>query len=103
MIARTWQGWTAADAADDFQHFFETEVVTHLKQSPGFRGAHLLRRQDGDEVAFTSVTFFAGMDDVRMFAGDHPELAHVEDTGRRSLTHWDDHIAHHDVAVDLPQ
>ena len=103
MIARTWRGWASAATADDYQDHYETEVAEHLRQVPGFRGARLLRRQDGDEVMFTSITFFSSMDDVRTFAGEDPRQAVVEESARRALTRWDDHVTHHDVAVDLPR
>jgi hypothetical protein len=38
---------------------------------------HWNRRQRGDEVAFTSITFFASMDDVHAFAGTNPDNAVV--------------------------
>jgi hypothetical protein len=101
MIARTCRGWASTTTADDYQHHYECEVVEHLQQVAGFCGARLLRRQD-DEVMFTSITFFTGMDDdVRAFAGEDPEQAVVEDTARRALTRWDERVTHHDVAVDL--
>ncbi|HEY4024503.1 MAG TPA: antibiotic biosynthesis monooxygenase [Pseudonocardiaceae bacterium] len=101
MIARTWQGWASPDKADDYQHHYESEVAQHLRQVPGFLGARLLRRQDGDEVLFTSITFFTSIDDVRAFAGDNHDEAVVEDTARRALNRWDDHVSHHEIAVDL--
>jgi heme-degrading monooxygenase HmoA len=72
-----------------------------LRQVPGFRGARLLRQDDGEEVMFTSLTFFGSMDDVRAFAGDEPDLAVVEDTAQRALTRWDSHVTHHEVVIDL--
>jgi heme-degrading monooxygenase HmoA len=101
MIARTWRGWASKATADDYRVHYETEVAEHLRQVPGFRGARLLRRDDGDEVLFTSITFFTAMADVRGFAGDDPERAVVEETARRALSRWDDRVTHHEVTVDL--
>lgn len=105
MIARVWRGWAPAATAGDYQHHYESEVAEHLRQVPGFRGARLLRHDDGEgdgaEVMFTSITYFAGMDAVRAFAGADPEQAVVEDTARRALTRWDERVTHHEVAVDL--
>ena len=101
MIARTWQGWAWSATADDYQRHYETEVTEHLRRIAGFRGARLLRRQRGDEVAFTSITFFASLDDVHAFAGNNPDNAVVEDTARRVLSRWDHHVAHHEVALDI--
>jgi heme-degrading monooxygenase HmoA len=101
MIARIWRGWASATTADDYQHHYESEVSGNLRQVTGFCGARLLRRQDGEEVMFTSVTFFTRMDDVRAFAGKDPERAVVEETGRRALTRWDERVTHHEVTVDV--
>jgi heme-degrading monooxygenase HmoA len=101
MIARTWRGWASPTTADDYQHHYETEVAEHLQQVAGFCGARLLRRHDGDEVMFTSITFFTNMHDVRAFAGADPEQAVVEQTARRALTRWDERVTHHEVIVDL--
>ena len=101
MIARTWQGWAPPATADDYQRHYETEVAEHLRQVPGFRGARLLRRPDGDEVLFTSITYFGSMDDVRAFAGVDAERAVVADEARRALTRWDERVTHHEVVADL--
>jgi heme-degrading monooxygenase HmoA len=101
MIARTWRGWASPSSADDYQHHYETEVAEHLHQIAGFRGARLLRHDDGEEVQFTSITFFRSMDDVRTFAGEEPEQAVVEEAARRALTRWDRRVRHDDVVVDF--
>jgi heme-degrading monooxygenase HmoA len=101
MIARTWRGWAPAATADDYQRHYATDVAEHLRDLPGFRGARLLRRPDGEEVEFTSITFFTDLDAVRGFAGDSYEEAVVEDNARRALSRWDDHVSHAEVAVAL--
>jgi heme-degrading monooxygenase HmoA len=101
MIARTWRGWASSATADEYQHHYATDVAQHLQQVPGFCGARLLRRQDGDEVMFTSIAFFTSMDDVRAFAGADPEQPVLEETARRALTRWDERVTHHEVTVDL--
>lgn len=87
--------------ADDYQRHYEDEVTRHLRHVAGFRGARLLRRIDGDEVLFTSIVFFDGMDDVRGFAGDDVERAVVEDAARQVLSRWDERVTHHEVAVEV--
>jgi heme-degrading monooxygenase HmoA len=101
MIARIWHGWAPQETAADYQHHYESEVNEHLRAVSGFRGARLLRRDDGQEVMFTSITYFESLDAVRAFAGADYERAVVEDAARRALSHWDDRVTHHDVAADL--
>ena len=101
MIARIWRGWAPSATADDYQRHYETEVSEHLRAVSGFRGAQLLRRQDGGEVMFTSVTFFTSLDAIRGFAGDDYEVAIVEDAARRALSRWDQRVSHHEVVAEL--
>jgi heme-degrading monooxygenase HmoA len=101
MIARTWHGWASAANAQDYQHHYESEVARHLRGVAGFRGARLLRRVDGNEVMFTSITFFTGIEAVRAFSGEDYQQALVEEAARAALTHWDEQVSHDEVAVDL--
>jgi heme-degrading monooxygenase HmoA len=101
VIARVWRGWASAVTAGDYERHYEGEVAANLRRVTGFRGARLLRHQDGDEVRFTSVTFFDSMDDVRAFAGEDVTRAVLEDAARAALARWDATVTHHEVAVDV--
>jgi heme-degrading monooxygenase HmoA len=101
LIARIWHGWAPRATAGDYQRHYESEVSGHLRGIDGFRGARLLRQDAGEEVMFTSIAFFTGIDAVRGFAGADYEQA-VEEAARRALSRWDDRVSHHEVAVDVP-
>jgi hypothetical protein len=101
MIARLWRGWAPPATADDYQRHYETEVSEHLHSVGGFRGGRLLRLQDGQEVMFTSITFFVSLDAIRSFAGVDYELAVVADAARQALSHWDERVSHHEVVAAL--
>ena len=101
MIARIWRGWAPLATADDYQRHYRTEVREHLRTVSGFRGARLLRQDDGREVMFTSITFFTSLDAVRGFAGDDYELAVVEDAARQALSRWEERVSHHEVVAEL--
>jgi hypothetical protein len=101
MIARIWRGWAPLASADDYQRHYRTEVGEHLRAVSGFRGARPLRQQDGQEVTFTSITFFASLDAVRGFAGENYEQAVVEDAARHALSRWDERVSHHEVAAEF--
>jgi len=101
VIARMWRGWAPLATADDYQRHYESEVSNHLRSVNGFRGARLLRQDNGHEVMFTSIAFFTGLDAIRAFAGDDYEQAVVEADARRALSRWDERVSHHEVAIDL--
>lgn len=102
MIARIFHGWTPRERADDYQRHYETEVTEHLRSVSGFVGAQLLRRDEGEGVQFTSITWFADLAAVRGFAGDDYEQAVIEDAARAVFSRWDERVTHHDVAFALP-
>ena len=101
VIARIWRGWAPVATAGDYQRHYQTEVGEHWRAVGGFRGARLLRQEDGQEVLFTSITFFTGLDAIRGFAGDDCEQAVVEDAARQALSRWDERVSHHDVAAEF--
>ena len=101
MITRIWRGWAPTATADDYQCHYETEVSEHLHLVGGFRGARLLRQEDGQEVMFTSIAFFTSLDAVRGFAGDDYDVAVVEEAARRALSRWDERVSHHEVVAVL--
>jgi len=55
-MARVWRRWAPQAWAGDYQRHYETEVSEQLRAVSGFRGAQLLRRDEGGEVSFTSIT-----------------------------------------------
>jgi len=101
MIARMWRGWAPTPTAEAYRLHYESEVAAQLRNVEGFLGARLLRRNQGEEVQFTSITYFTGLDAVRAFAGADYTRAVLTDEARRVLSHWDDHVTHHDVVTDL--
>jgi heme-degrading monooxygenase HmoA len=101
MIARIWRGWAPQATADDYQRHYESAVSGHLRTVDGFCGARLLRRRDGEEVMFTSITFFSSLAAVRGFAGEKYEQAVVAEAARQALSQWDEQVSHHEVAIDI--
>jgi heme-degrading monooxygenase HmoA len=101
MIARIWRGWAPLATADDYQRHYSSEVSGHLQAVSGFRGARLLRHDNGQEVMFTSITCFTTLDAVRAFAGDDYEQAVVEEPARQALSRWEQRVSHHEVAIDV--
>lgn len=101
VIARVWRGWTGAQDADRYDRHYRSEVVSTLRQVPGFRGARLLRREAEVETEFISLTFFDDLDAIRAFAGEDLETAVVADEARRVLVRFDTRVLHYDVALDV--
>ena len=65
-----------------------------MRGIPGFCNAEVLRRGDGTEVAFISLTRFDSLEAIRAFAGEDHETAVIEPPARALLSHCDDRAQH---------
>jgi antibiotic biosynthesis monooxygenase (ABM) superfamily enzyme len=99
VITRLWRGWTATENADAYERFLLTELFPSMRGIPGFRGAEVLRRPDGDEVGFVTLTRFDSLDAVRAFAGDHYEVPVLEPQALALLSRYDERALHFDTAT----
>jgi len=99
VIARLWHGWTRREDAEAYEEFLRTAMFPSMHRVAGFRGAELLRRDAGDEVALVTITRFDSVDAVRAFAGEDYELAVVEPEARRLLARFDERSTHYEIAI----
>ena len=97
MIARTWRGATAATDADTYVTYLQDTGLKEYRDTPGNRGALLLRRIEGDLAEFVTLTFWDDMDAVKRFAGDQPERAVYYPEDERFLIEREDTVLHFDV------
>ena len=100
MIARLWHGWTTPENADAYEEFLRTKMFPSIRRVPGYLGADLLRRADGEEIAFVTITRFDSLDAVRAFAGEAYEQAVVEPEARELLSRFDARSEHYEVVID---
>jgi antibiotic biosynthesis monooxygenase (ABM) superfamily enzyme len=100
VIAQLWHGWTAPENADAYEEFLRTKMFPSIHRVPGYLGADLLRRQDGDEIAFVTITRFESLESVRTFAGEDYQTAVVEPEARRLLSRFDRRSEHYAIVID---
>jgi antibiotic biosynthesis monooxygenase (ABM) superfamily enzyme len=100
VIARIWHGWTAPENADAYEEFLRTKMFPSIHRVPGYLGADLLRRADGGEIAFITITRFESLDAIREFAGEDYEQAVVEPEARALLSRFDERSTHYEVVLD---
>jgi antibiotic biosynthesis monooxygenase (ABM) superfamily enzyme len=98
MITRLWRGWTARENAEAYERFLFTELFPQMRAISGFRGADVLRRNDGAEVAFVTLTRFDTLEAIRAFAGDDYEVPVLEPTARVLLSRYDTKALHFETA-----
>jgi antibiotic biosynthesis monooxygenase (ABM) superfamily enzyme len=94
VITRLWRGWTSPENADAYEEFLLTELFPSMRHIQGFRGADVLRRTDGDAVAFVTLTRFDSLEDIRAFAGDEYERPVLEPRARALLSRHEEEATH---------
>jgi hypothetical protein len=84
VITRIWRGWTTPENADAYQRIVSQEVLPGIaaRNLDGYHGAYLLRRDLGGEVEFATIMLFDTLEQVRGFAGEDYESAHVPPKAR---------------------
>jgi heme-degrading monooxygenase HmoA len=99
MIARVWHGWAARGNAEAYDTLLRTSVLPALRRVEGYRGARVLRRPDGEETEFVTITVFDSIDAVRAFAGAEYDRAVVSPEARRLLSRFDERTRLYDLAI----
>lgn len=102
MISRIWKGWTTPENAAAYQQLLETEILPGIarRQISGYRGAHLLRRDLGNEVEFVTILWFDSLESVKEFAGKDYDIAVVSPKASQVLSRYDERSAHYDVVIE---
>ena len=98
MITRLWRGWTRPDDADPYERFLLDELFPAMPSIDGFVSADVLRRPDGDEEAFVTLTRFTSLDAIRAFAGDDYERPVLEPRALELLSHYDELAQHFETS-----
>jgi antibiotic biosynthesis monooxygenase (ABM) superfamily enzyme len=101
MIARIWSGWTTPGNADAYQKLISEKILpgTAARNLDGYHGAYFLRRENGDEVQFTTIMLFDSIDSIRAFAGEDYETAYVPREAAALLARFDPRSVHHETLL----
>ena len=103
MISRVWHGWTSRENADKYEALLRAEVLPGIHRIKGYGGAFLLRRNDGNEVEFITITQFADMDAVKAFAGEDYSRAVIAPGASKLLTRYDERSQHYETLLTPEQ
>jgi heme-degrading monooxygenase HmoA len=97
VIARIWRGAVRRDDADAYAEYIGETGLAGYVETPGNRGAWLLRRDDGDRTEFITFTFWESLDAIRGFAGDDVEAAVFYPEDDRYLIERESRVKHYEV------
>ncbi len=101
MIARIWHDWTGPADAKTYETMLRDEIFPSIatRKIPGYRGAELFIREDGDEVQFVTLLRFDSMDAVKIFAGEDESRPVIYPKAERLLTRMDERSQHYRIAL----
>jgi antibiotic biosynthesis monooxygenase (ABM) superfamily enzyme len=99
MIARIWHGWTKPPDAKTYENMLRDEILPGIarRNIPGYRGAELFIREDGDEVQFVTVLRFDSMETVKEFAGADESRPVIYPKAEPLLTRMDERSQHYRI------
>ena len=75
MIARIWRGAVRSDDADEYAQYIRDTGFAEYGRTAGNRGAWMLRRDDGGETEFITLSMWDSRDAIKAFAGEDIEAA----------------------------
>jgi heme-degrading monooxygenase HmoA len=94
---RTWRGVVRSRDADHYADYIRETGFTAYGETPGNRGAWLLRREDGDQTEFVTLSLWDSRESIVAFAGEDIEAAVLYDEDAKYLI-GESTTTHHDVA-----
>ena len=97
MIARIWRGAVRRQDGDTYAQYIKDTGFAGYRETPGNRGAWMLRRDLGDRTEFVTFTLWETLEAVKAFAGEDYETAVYYPEDDRFLVERDELCAHYDV------
>ena len=97
MIARIWHGRTIIAKADAYLAFLEERAIPDYTSIPGNRGAWVLRRDEGDEAHFLTLSLWDSMEAIEAFAGEDVAKAKYYPEDRDFLLDFEPEVTHYEV------
>ena len=92
------EGRRARADADAYADYMRETGFAAYGETPGNRGAWLLRRDDGDRTEFITLSMWDSYDAIQAFAGDDIEAAVLYPEDERYLIDGCSAVTHYEVA-----
>jgi heme-degrading monooxygenase HmoA len=97
MIARIWHGVTNASQAEEYLGFLIERAIPDYESIEGNRGAYTLRRMEGEQAHFLTLTFWDSTEAIRRFAGADIEQAKYYPEDANFLLEFEPTVTHYQV------
>src|SRR5436190_20986813 len=94
---RVWHGYTSLENADAYEQLLKMEVLPGIHRVQGYCGAFLLRKTNGKEVEFITLTTWDSWAAIEEFAGHEHGAAVVPPKARQLLSRFDAMSEHYEA------
>ncbi len=98
MICRIWHGITPAPKADDYLDYLHRTGIPDYRRTKGNLSAFVLRRIEGEQAHFLTVSFWDSIESIKRFAGDDHERARYYPEDRSYLIALEPTVQHFEVS-----
>jgi heme-degrading monooxygenase HmoA len=102
MIARIWHGITPTSKADEYVEFLNKTGVRDYQATEGNLGVNILRRIEGEQAHFLTLTFWDSVEAIKKFAGEEYEKARYYPEDKDYLLEFEEHVVHYEVVFSAP-
>ncbi|MFH5801492.1 antibiotic biosynthesis monooxygenase family protein [Haladaptatus sp. CMAA 1911] len=97
MIVRLWHGKTPAAKANRYLDFLKRRAIPDYESVDGNRGAYVLRRFDGDEAHFLTLSFWESEAAIERFVGPDIETATYYPEDDEYLLEFEPTVRHYEL------
>jgi len=94
IITRIWHGRTLAKYADEYLQYVIDTGIADYKATDGNLGVEILRRIDGEECHFWTVTKWDSYENIKKFAGEDLEKAKYYPEDAKYLLDFEPNVIH---------
>ena len=101
MIARIWRGIVRRDDADEYAQYIDATGIREYGETPGNRGAWMLRRDEGERTEFVTLSFWESREAIAAFAGEDIEQAVFYPEDERFLVERDVRVRHYEIVAEI--
>ena len=102
MVVRIWRGRVPREKAEAYAHFLAERAVPDYRSVPGNLGVYVLRRELGEAVEFSTLTFWRDLEAVKAFAGEDYERAKYYPEDKDFLLDFPEEVEHFEVVAKSP-
>ena len=99
MLARIWHGTTSLTQSEDYLTFLKQRAIPDYQSVAGNRGVYILRRIEGEQAHFLTLTLWESREAIQTFAGAEIEKAKYYPEDKDFLLEFEPTVIHYEVFI----